>query len=112
MRAHTPAQPSERQQKEKELEILVAQGASFLGAKQLLHPEVGLHPSMWGVSRAQFTLFLDECRAAIARGTVNNSTPNGAVPYSEKRFNNPAIVRERVRDALTRGTLCVSVWCM
>jgi hypothetical protein len=62
------------------------------GAKQI-HSELGLPPSMWGLSKAQFALFLDEVRAAHKSGKISNYTrgdhPMG--PYPQDKFDDPAI---------------------
>lgn len=84
---------SEREQLEQDQAKMAASGG-FAGAR-FLHcggteeGEVGLHPSLWGISKAQFSLFLEEVHTAIAKEKINNHTPEGCPPNPEERFFDP-----------------------
>lgn len=70
-------------------------GAEVFTGAQLLYGEGGLAPSMWGVSKAQLALFIDQVRAAHALGHIVNSpptgTPTGTPPYAQERFDDATI---------------------
>lgn len=86
--------PSQRQQAADTQKELQASGP-FWGAK-FLHGhgenvDRGLHPIMWGISKAQFALFLDEVKKAHAAGKINNHMPDGLAPYPDERFESPEV---------------------
>jgi hypothetical protein len=68
----------------------------FTGA-QLLYSSGGegsvgrLPPCMWGVSKAQFALFVDQVRMAQQLGHLTNSTPADAEPYPQDKFDSPLV---------------------
>ena len=66
-------------------------GAEVFTGAQLLYGEGGLAPSMWGVSKAQLALFIDQVRAAHALGHIVNSSPTGTPPYARDRFDDATI---------------------
>jgi len=63
---------------------------AFVGA-QLLYGEGGIEPAMWGVSKAQFSLFLDQVRAAHALGHIANVPPSEGSGYPQERFDDPEV---------------------
>ena len=80
--------PSERQKLEETQERMARDGP-YHGARHLLNPETGLHPSMWGVSKAQFQIFLEEVRSWLDSGRINNTTPEGHKDNPKHRFEDP-----------------------